>query len=66
MASKVWKKTKLDTKWCLTEDSNISSWLSNITKKMDKDCFEFGLVVIWTIWNNRNAVVMNGENRDSQ
>ena len=66
MASKVQRKTKLDIKWCLTEDSNISSWLSNITKKIDKDYFEFELVVIWTIGNNRNAIVMNGENRDSQ
>ena len=23
-------------------------------------------MVIWTIGNNRNAIVMNGENRDSQ
>ena len=21
---------------------------------------------MWTIWNNRNAVVMNGKNRDNQ
>ena len=42
--------------------------MSNITEKMDQDCFEFGLVVLWTIWNNCNVVVnvMNGENRDSQ
>ena len=66
MASKVWRKTKLDTQWLLTKDYNISIWLLNITEKMDKDCFEFGLVVIWTIWNNRNAFVMNGKNKDSQ
>ena len=36
----------------------------NVIEKMEKDCFEFGLVVIWAIWLSRNAVVMNGEARD--
>ena len=32
---------------------------------MDPECVEFGLVVIWAIWMSRNAVVMNGDTRDS-
>ena len=32
---------------------------------MDPECVEFGLVVIWAIWMSTNAVVMNGDTRDS-
>ena len=37
----------------------------NVTEKMEKDCFEFGLLVIWAIWMSINAMVMNGDARDS-
>ena len=33
---------------------------------MEHGCFEFGLTVLWAIWNMRTAVARNGGKRDSQ
>ena len=58
-------KIQLHEKWSITEETNILVWISNVTEKMDPECFEFGLLVVWTMWMSRNAVVINGETRDS-
>ena len=66
MASEIRMKTKLNEKWHTTDETNIFNWLLNVTEKMEKDSFEYGLIVSWAIWNNRNAIVMNGDTRTSQ
>ena len=33
---------------------------------MDLKSFELGLVVMWATWNSRNALVINGETRESK
>ena len=65
VASKVWMKLQLHEKWSITDNTNMLGWISKVTDKMDSECFEFGLIVIWAIWMSRNAVVMNGDTRDS-
>ena len=66
MASEIWMKTKLNEKWHTTDETNIFNWLLNVTEKMEKDSFEYGLIVPWAIWNNRSTVEMNGDTRTSQ
>ena len=61
----VWIKTQMHEYWHLFDETNISNWLSNVIEKMDQGCFEFGMVVIWAIWNNCNIIVMNEKHRDN-
>ena len=65
-ASEVWVHTQMNDKWSLTDDIDILQWLLKVTGNMNQNTFEFGLIIIWAIWNNRNAVVMQENARNSQ
>ncbi|XWS19204.1 hypothetical protein CRYUN_Cryun32bG0111000 [Craigia yunnanensis] len=36
IASEVWRKTQMYQHWQITDETNISEWLSNVTEKMDQ------------------------------
>ena len=66
MASEVWIHTQMQEKWRSTEDDDIFQWLIMVSEKLDQNSFEFGLIILWAIWNNRNAFIMQGKRRNSQ
>ena len=58
--------TQLHTKWPNVADRNMLNWFVALNGIMNQRSFELGLIVMWVIWNNRNAAVHNGDMRDCQ
>ena len=60
-AAEVWQLSQANAIWLSAHDTKVLDWFSQATTNMDQRCFEAGLVIMWTIWNSRNAEVKNRE-----
>ena len=47
----------------LQDDNSLLNWMSSSSANMDDRKFELDLIILWSIWNSRNAMVKNGETR---
>ena len=56
----------MQEKWSLIKGDEIFQWLLTVTKKLEQNSFEFGLIILYTIWNNRNAFIIQGNKRTGQ
>ena len=65
LAKDVWQRSIVSSCWSQDETSSTISWISRTSATMDDKSFQLGLIIMWSIWNSRNASVKN-EDRTGQ
>ncbi|XWS47626.1 hypothetical protein CRYUN_Cryun13aG0000200 [Craigia yunnanensis] len=66
LAKEVWQKSYVSTYWSQQDDKCMLNWISKNSANMEDKPFKLGLIIMWSIWNSRNAKVKNGEDRTPQ
>ncbi|XP_022751575.1 uncharacterized protein LOC111300197 [Durio zibethinus] len=54
LASEIWKMDCWGDEWTNAEHECEKRWLSNLSKKGDRNSLEVGLVTCWVIWHNKD------------
>ncbi|XVF24499.1 hypothetical protein REPUB_Repub13aG0133400 [Reevesia pubescens] len=58
-----WGLSGLATEWLKEGFTDPKAWLTYVAKEIDQNQFDRGLFLCWSLWNARNAEVINTEKR---
>ena len=61
-AVEVWNSSPIKTKRLQNDESCNLEWFSKIFPALSKD-LDLGMVIIWSIWSDRNTIIYSGDNR---